>query len=172
MAAYAWQPPPPGAAKAVGPGEPSGVLALSRMVAVPKDQRELKHISKPLIEQMKRLIDRTRWPVLLTYSDASLGHDGYVYRCSGWTKDGVYRRGFAVDSDGVRVSAYSNGSRSTFATTGTTELTRWVNRVCPVGQEGAWMARHGWQRVAVAGKVWASGRQAYTWARGVPVREV
>lgn len=69
VAGYAWQPPPPGAAKGVCPEAPQGVLALSRMVAVPKSDRALKHVSKPLREQMKRMIDRTRWPVLVTYSD-------------------------------------------------------------------------------------------------------
>ena len=33
VAAYAWQPPPPGAAKSVCPEAPQGVLSLSRMVA-------------------------------------------------------------------------------------------------------------------------------------------
>ena len=47
VAAYVWQPPPPGAAKSVCPEEPAAVLALSRMVAVPKEQRKLKHVSKP-----------------------------------------------------------------------------------------------------------------------------
>ena len=37
VAAYAWQPPPPGAARAVCPEAPQGVLALSRMVAHPSD---------------------------------------------------------------------------------------------------------------------------------------
>lgn len=84
IAGYAWQPPPPNAAATVCPEAPGGVLALSRMVAVPKDERELKHVSKPLREQVKKLIDRTRWPVLVTYSDEGQGHTGYVYKCSGW----------------------------------------------------------------------------------------
>ena len=86
VAAYSWQPPPYGAAKSVNHYVPYGVLALSRMVAVPKDQRKLKHISKPLMLQMKKLIDRTRWPSLVTYSDEGLGHSGHVYKCSGWTQ--------------------------------------------------------------------------------------
>lgn len=65
VAGFLWQPPPPGAAKAVCPECPEGVLALSRMVAVPRAQRRLRHVSKPLREQMLRRIDRTRWPVLV-----------------------------------------------------------------------------------------------------------
>jgi hypothetical protein len=83
------------------------VLALSRMVAVPAEQRRLKHISKALKRQM-RLIDRSRWPVLVTYSDESVGHTGHVYKCSGWTPTTRKRvRTYAVD--GVRTSSYQNG---------------------------------------------------------------
>lgn len=81
IAAYAWQPPPPGAARAVCPEAPTGVLALSRMVAVPRDERRLRHVSTPLRRQMRVLIDRGRWPVLVTYSDEGQGHTGHDYRC-------------------------------------------------------------------------------------------
>jgi len=76
VAAYAWQPPPPGASRAVCPEAPEGVLALSRMVAVPRDERRLQHVSTPLRRQMRVLIDRGRWPVLVTYSDEGQGHTG------------------------------------------------------------------------------------------------
>ena len=111
VAAYVWQPPPPAAARAVCAALPVGVLALSRMVAVPKDERALKHISKPLKYQMRRRIDRSRWPVLITYSDESVGHTGYVYQCSGWTPT-VRHRVKTLTVDGKRVSRYSNGGRS------------------------------------------------------------
>lgn len=39
VAGYTWQPPSPGAAKSVCPEAPHAVLALSRMVAVPKGAR-------------------------------------------------------------------------------------------------------------------------------------
>lgn len=78
VAAFVWQPPAPGAARSVCPEAPYGVLALSRMVALPRDERRLRHISKPLRAQMRRLIDRGRWPVLVTYSDEGQGHTGYV----------------------------------------------------------------------------------------------
>lgn len=87
VAAYSWQPPPPGAARSACPEAPEGVLSLSRMVAVPRDDRALNHVSKPLRRQMRREIDRTRWPVLITFSDEGQGHTGYVYKCSGWEKD-------------------------------------------------------------------------------------
>ena len=48
VAAYTWQPPAPGAARSVCPEAPHAVLALSRMVALPKEQRRLQHVSRPL----------------------------------------------------------------------------------------------------------------------------
>src|SRR6266513_1557813 len=80
VAAYSWQPPQPGTARAICPEAPQGVLALSRMVAVPTETRTLNHVSKPLRRQMRREIDRTRWPVLVTYSDEGQGHTGHVYK--------------------------------------------------------------------------------------------
>jgi hypothetical protein len=165
VAAYAWQPPPPGAAKALCPVAPAGVLALSRMVAVPREERRLNHVSKPLRRQMRTLIDRGRWPVLVTYSDEGEGHTGHVYKCSGWTPTTRRRARFYLDERGRRASSYSNGAHGGRALRfgGHTWLQRWEHRVCDVGQELAWMESYGWRRVPVPGKRWRSGNQAYTW---------
>lgn len=111
VAAYTWNPPAPGAAIAICPEAPYGVLSLSRMVALPHRQRTLNHVSKPLRYQMRRLIDRTRWPVLVTYSDASLGHTGHVYKCSGWKEVTRETRTFYVAPDGARISSYVAGRK-------------------------------------------------------------
>lgn len=164
VAAFIWNPPPPGPAKSLSSAiGGAGVLALSRMVAVPQDQRRLRHISKPLRRQMAYRIDRGRWPVLVTYSDSSLGHTGHVYRCSGWQEDGQRSRPICTTDDGQRKSIYASGKRSSAVITGTATLTRWVHRVCPVGEESAWLERHGWVRVPVPGKKWASGAPAHHW---------
>lgn len=173
VAAFAWQPPPPGAAKAVCPEAPQGVLALSRMVAVPKDLRQLKHISKPLRVQMRDLIDRTRWPVLITYSDEGQvnhrgePHNGFVYQCSGWTRTIRNKRPIKEDADGRRCSSYSSGKHGTreLIDKGYTWVQRWENRICEAGQEAVWMRDHGWVKVEIPGKQWASGKQAYTYIR-------
>jgi hypothetical protein len=164
VAAFVWSPPPPGAAKQLSsaPGG-AGVLALSRMVAVPRSERRLQKISKALRRQMRDRVDRGRWPVLVTYSDASLGHTGHVYRCSGWTQDGVRRAAFSVGDSGERRSRYANGKASGLAVVGVTELTRWVHRACPAGTEAEWLERHGWRREAIPGKKWSSGAEAYRW---------
>jgi len=166
VAAYAWQPPPPGAARSVCPEAPAGVLALSRMVAVPRSERLLQHVSTPLRRQMRTLIDRGRWPVLVTYSDASLGHTGHVYRCSGWAR-GATRRARYHERDGKRISSYSAGASSDLAgtTSGVTELTRWEHRACGEGEAAAHMAAHGWEQVPIPGKLWRSGAQAHKWVQ-------
>ena len=173
VAAFVWNPPPPGACSALSaaPGG-AGVLALSRMVAVPKDERRLQKISKPLRRIMRSdLIDRGRWPVLVTYSDASLTgpsgrpHSGHVYLCSGWTRDVDVSRPYYEDPTGARVSSYANGQTDTDNKTkaGHTVLTRWIHRVCPPGEEEAWLNAHGWHRTRDDGRRWASGSPVQTW---------
>lgn len=168
---YAWQPPPHGAAKSVCPEAPHGVLALSRMVAEPSQRRggirRLKHISKPLRYQMRELIDRTRWPVLVTYSDEGQGHNGFTYKCSGWTPTSRERRAVYETTDGNRASSYSNGKHGgrDLVRAGSTWIQRWENWICDRGDAMAWMERGGWRRVALPGRVWRSGRQAHTYVR-------
>lgn len=163
VAGYTWQPPPPGAAKSVCENLPCGVLSLSRMVALPKEQRELKHVSKPLRKQMRSLIDRTRWPVLVTYSDESVGHNGYVYECSGWIPT-TRRKVPTFTVDGKRVSRYANGK--TFKPEGAVISSAWLQRW------EHWIAENpkeifdkAWIRRRIPNKVWRSGKPAYEYVR-------
>lgn len=167
VAGYAWQPPPFGAARNIAPNAPGAVLALSRMVAVPREHRKLRHVSTPLRRQMRTTIDRGRWPVLVTYSDEGQGHTGHAYKCSGWTPTHRKRARIYLDANGKRASSYSNGQTNgrdlTFS--GFTFLQRWEHRVCPSGEEAAWLSFHGWERVALPGRVWRSGNQAHAWRK-------
>lgn len=167
VAAFTWQPPPVGAARGVCPEEPSAVLALSRMVAVPRDERELRHISKPLRVQMRKLIDRGRWPVLVTFSDEGMGHTGHVYKCSGWQPTARNKRP-QYERDGVRTSTYANGlhSRDGLDFIGHAFVQRWEHWACERGEVQATMALAGWHREAIPGKVWKSGNQAHRWVNG------
>jgi len=173
VAVYSWQPPPPGAARSVCPEAPYGVLSLSRMAAVPKGQRTLKHVSKPLRWQMKNLIDRGRWPVLVTYSDEGQGHTGHVYKCSGWKKSMRAKRPFYVADDGSRTSSYKNGSRSVGASalSGHTFLQRWEHWACDRGDAAVHVFLNGWVRLEVPGKRWKSGNQAYTYKKALYWRD-
>lgn len=162
VAGYLWQPPPPGAARSVCPQAPHGVLALSRMVAVPRDQRRLRHVSRPLRRQMRLLIDRTRWPVLVTYSDEGAGHTGHVYRCSGWMPTARTRRRVFEDGAGQRRSSFSNGRRSTAKPVGWTTIQRWEHWA---DRDPAGLITRHWRRVPIEGRRWASGAQAFTYER-------
>lgn len=165
VAAFAWQPPPPGAAKSVCPEQPGAVLALSRMVAVPRDQRQINHISKPLRLQMRHSLDRSRWPVLVTYSDESLGHTGHVYKCSGWRKTSRRRVRIYEDSNGVRRSSYSAGNyvAGRLTPVGWAWLQRWEHWACEPGQVEQYMRAGGWVRRPVPGKTWRNGAQMHEW---------
>jgi len=165
VAAFAWSPPPYGAAEAVCLEAPQGVLALSRMVAVPRAERRLNHISKPLRRQMRVLLDRGRWPVLVTYHDEGEGHTGHVYKCSGWQPTVRNRVPVFQGPDGVRKSKYSGGRRSDAKHCGWTWLQRWEHWACERGRALEHMEAEGWRRVPIPGKKWASGNQAYTYKK-------
>ena len=160
VAVWVFAPPALGTANSVSMFHQS-VLSLSRMVAIPKSQRTW-HISKPLKWIMKNGIDRTRWPVLVTYSDAGEGHCGHVYKCSGWTKTTTTVRK-KLKQNGVRVSVRKGGKtvEQKNASVEYCEITKWVNRVCPSGGEQIHMIVNGWIRIPIPGKKWASGNQAY-----------
>lgn len=165
LAAFAWQPPPHAAAKSVSPGCPTAVLSLSRMVAVPKAERDW-HISKPLRWLMRKGIDRSRWPVLLTYADTGAGHSGHVYVCSGWKLHGTSNRIYYVDGEGRRQARYTNGGKLVpgLKKGGTTVLKRFVHRICPAGEERQFLIAGGWQQIET-GRVWRSGNRAKKWVR-------
>ncbi len=164
VAGYLWQPPAPGAATSVCIEAPQGVLALSRMVAAPRDERELNHVSKPLRRQMRALIDRGRWPALVTYSDETLGHTGHVYKCAGWER--CERRPFVFyeDGHGRRVSAYSAGRMRDVSgmRSGSGFIQRWEHWACERGEADQHMLSNGWAREPT-GRKWKSGRPAYRW---------
>jgi hypothetical protein len=166
VAAFSWQPPPPGAAKSMCPEAPAGVLSLSRMVAVPHEQRALRHISKPLRVQMHKLIDRTRWPVLVTYSDEGQGHTGHVYKCSGWQPTTRTRVAVRTHADGSRASRYANGSTGgrELVRAGWTWVQRWEHWACKRAESATWLQAHGWERVET-GRVYRSGAPGFKYMR-------
>lgn len=166
VAGWIWLPPARGAALSVAPEAPEGVLALSRMVATPRAERRLRHISKPLRVIMRRLIDRSRWPALVTYSDEGQGHTGHVYKCSGWARTLRRERPVYEDAHGVRRSPLSGGRARAAELTrvGSTWIQRWEHHVRR-GAADEVMRAAGWRREAIPGRVWASGRQAHRWVR-------
>lgn len=137
------------------------------MVAVPKEDRVLKHVSKPLKYQMYFEIDRTRWPVLITYSDEGQGHTGYVYKCSGWRPTLRSKRPVYENDEGVRTSSYSNGAHgvASIKRAGDTIVQRWEHWIGNPPDRVAERFAKQWVRTPVEGKTWRSGAQAYTYVK-------
>lgn len=84
-----WLPPTRVAAESVNREHWRKVLALSRMAVVPGMP---KNACSFMLGHSVRAIKRERRFVsLVTYADESQGHDGHVYRASGWTYVGRTR---------------------------------------------------------------------------------
>lgn len=95
-----WQPPTRTVGIHINPCNPQGVLNLSRFVIDPELPTNAASF---LLGASMRLINRQRWPVLLTYADTSQGHTGAIYRATNWTMDGY--------SDSGDVWILPNGSQ-------------------------------------------------------------
>ena len=76
-----WIPPTRAAAEATYPENWEGVLALTRLVIVPGVP---KNACSFLLARSRRMIDRRRWPCLVTYADTAEGHTGAIYRADNW----------------------------------------------------------------------------------------
>jgi hypothetical protein len=77
----AWLPPTKTAAQSVAGDEWEGVLCLSRLAVAPEVPANGASF---LLGRSMKLIDRKRWPVLLTYADTRLGHTGAIYKATNW----------------------------------------------------------------------------------------
>lgn len=83
-----WIPPTRSAAQATFPDRWQGVLCLSRMVVAPEVPANACSF---LLARSRRLIDREKWPCLVTYADEWRGHTGAIYRADNWHYTGLTR---------------------------------------------------------------------------------
>ena len=81
-----WLPPTKAAAVATFPSNHNGVLSLSRLVLKPEVP---KNGASFFMASSMRLIDRVRWPCLVTYADEWQGHTGAIYKATNWTYVGL-----------------------------------------------------------------------------------
>lgn len=95
-----WLPPTRRAAEGVAGEAWRGVLSLSRLAVDPELPRNAASF---LLAGAMRLLDRERWPVLLTYADSEQGHTGAIYKATGWVLHGVSTTGSYFVRDGVQV---------------------------------------------------------------------
>lgn len=84
-----WMPPTKAAALATYPENWKGVLSLSRLVVAPDVP---KNACSFLMGKSMRMIDRTKWPCLVTYADEWQGHAGTIYKATNWVEVGVTRK--------------------------------------------------------------------------------
>lgn len=76
-----WIPPTKVCGAGVNPSDPQRVLSLSRLVCVPEAP---KNAASFILRHSMRMIDRSRWPVLITFADEWQGHTGAIYLATGW----------------------------------------------------------------------------------------
>lgn len=81
-----WIPPTKSAALATFPDNWQGVLCLSRLAIKPDAPRNAASF---LMARSMALIDRARWPCLVTYADTWRGHTGAIYRATNWQYAGL-----------------------------------------------------------------------------------
>jgi hypothetical protein len=94
-------PPIKAAAHATYPDDWKGVLALSRLAIAPEVP---KNGASFLLGASMRLIDRGRWPCLVTYADEMQGHTGAIYRATNWEYCGMTAKETAFFKDGRMIS--------------------------------------------------------------------
>ncbi len=78
----------PSAIAVAGPDGWDGVLNLTRLAVHPDVPTNGASF---LLGWSMKLIDRTRWPVLVTYADTARGHTGAIYKATNWICDGPQR---------------------------------------------------------------------------------
>ncbi len=103
-----WIPPTRTAAHATYPDNWQGVLALSRLALVPGLPTNAASF---LLARSRKLIDRSRWPCLVTYADEWRGHTGAIYRADNWAYKGKTKpeRTYCIDG---RMTARKAGQRT------------------------------------------------------------
>jgi len=80
-----WIPPTKSASMATYPKNWQGCLSLTRLVVVPGVP---KNACSFLLSKSMKMIDRKRWPCLVTYADESQLHNGTIYKATNWLEVG------------------------------------------------------------------------------------
>jgi len=96
-----WLPPTKSCGKKTYPENPQGVLSLSRLVVHPDVPINAATF---LMASSRKLIDRDRWPCLVTYADTWRGHDGAIYKADNWQYVGLTKPQKVYVKDGRMVA--------------------------------------------------------------------
>jgi len=119
VGAALWMPPTARAAKGLAlrllgaADRHKQVLVLSRLVVAPSEPQNAAGL---LLGQSTREVVRAqRWALIATYADEAQGHEGTIYRATGWTFDGWTVPTKTWHLDGRQVSAYVASTPRTIA---------------------------------------------------------
>lgn len=112
MGAAWWIPPTKTAAEATYPDNWQGVLALSRVVIHPDAPHNAASF---LVGASMRMIDRERWPCLVTYADEWQGHTGAIYKATNWEEQGKTAPEPTYVKDGRMIARKAGGRTRTHA---------------------------------------------------------
>lgn len=107
-----WIPPTKGAGQALAGDEWTGVLALSRLAVDPEMPG---NAATYLMAASTRLLDRKRWPHLVTYADSWRGHSGAIYKATGWRDAGDTKPEAVYTLNGRMVARKAGGNTRTHA---------------------------------------------------------
>lgn len=107
-----WIPPTKSAALATYPDRWQGVLALSRLVVHPDVP---KNACTFLLARSVKLIDRAKWPCLVTYADTWRGHTGGIYRACNWEFVGMTKPERTYIKDGRMIARKAGPNTRTHA---------------------------------------------------------
>ena len=107
-----WIPPIKAAARKVAGDEWEGVLCLSRLVV---DPALPTNAASFLLGRSMRLIDRRRWPWLLTFADKAQGHTGAIYLATNWEPMGETPAGDVWVSPSGQQRGRKRGGRTLLA---------------------------------------------------------
>jgi len=96
-----WIPPTKSSAQATYPPDWQKVLMLHRLVIIPDVP---KNACSFLLSRSMKMIDRERWPCLVTYADEWQGHVGTIYKATNWCYVGLTKPETVYLLDGRMVS--------------------------------------------------------------------
>ena len=112
LCGVAWWMPPIRAAAAAAYHDPTKVLALSRLVIAPGVP---KNACSFLISRSIKMIDKNKWPCLVTYADSWQGHRGTIYKATNWEEVGETKPEKCYVKDGRMLSRKAGPKTRTHA---------------------------------------------------------
>lgn len=111
VGAALWMPPTRVCAETIDPVEWRRVLALSRLAVAPSEPTNAESLF--IGDMMRTLNAEQRWTAAVTFADESQGHEGTIYKATGWRYlNRTKPEPRWLDANGKQVSRLSTKSRT------------------------------------------------------------